>query len=58
MTREEAIKQHTCEDCISRQALLDGLTSIAKAKAKSDTQKALMGRIMFFTEQLPSVTLQ
>lgn len=43
-------------DAISRQAVLDGLASIAKAKAKSDAQKSLMGRVMFFTEQLPSVT--
>jgi len=42
-------------DCISRQMMLDGLARIAKAKAKSDTQKSLMGRIIFFTEHLPSV---
>ena len=46
------------KDCISRKAVLDGLASIAKAKAKSDTQKSLMGRVMFFTEHLPSVTPQ
>lgn len=45
-----------CEDCISRKAELDGLASIAKAKAKSDAQKALMGRVMYFTKQLPPVT--
>lgn len=45
-------------DLISRQAVLEGLASIAKAKAKSDAQKSLMGRVMFFTEQLPSVTPQ
>jgi hypothetical protein len=45
-------------DLISRQAVLDGLASIAKAKAKSDAQKSLMGRVMFFTEQLPPVTPQ
>ena len=44
-----------CEDCISRKAELDGLASIAKAKAKSNAQKALMGRVMYFTEQLPPV---
>lgn len=44
-----------CEDAISRQAMLDGLASIAKVKAKSDAQKSLMGRVMFFTEQLPPV---
>jgi hypothetical protein len=43
-------------DAVSRQAVLNGLANIAKAKAKSDAQKALMGRVMFFTEQLPSVT--
>lgn len=42
------------EDC--RQAVLDGLASIAKVKARSDAQKSLMGRVMFFTEHLPSVT--
>lgn len=52
----EALGQEPCEDAISRQAVLDGLASIAKAKAKSDAQKSLMGRVMFFTEHLPSVT--
>ena len=52
----KALKQEPCEDAISRQAVLDGLASIAKAKAKSDAQKALIGRVMFFTEQLPPVT--
>jgi len=47
-----------CEDAISRQAMLDGLARIAKAKARSDAQKSLMGRVMFFTEHLPSVTPQ
>ena len=51
----KALEQQPCEDAISRQAVLDGLASIAKAKAKSDAQKSLMGRVMFFTEQLPSV---
>jgi len=45
-------------DLISRKAAIDGLASIAKAKAKSDSQKSLMGRVMFFTEHLPSVTPQ
>lgn len=52
------VNPQPCEDAISRQAVLDGLASIAKAKAKSDAQKSLMGRIMFFTEHLPSVTPQ
>lgn len=51
----KALDQQTCEDCISRKTELDGLASIAKAKAKSDAQKALMGRVMYFTEQLPPV---
>jgi len=51
-----ALKAEPCEDAISRQAMLDGLASIARAKAKSDAQKSLMGRVMFFTEQLPPVT--
>ena len=42
-------------DNISRQATLYGLASIAKAKAKSDAQKSLMGRAMFLVEQMPSV---
>lgn len=54
----KALRSQPCEDCISRQAVLDGLASIAKAKAKSDAQKSLMGRVMFFTEHLPSVTPQ
>jgi hypothetical protein len=45
-------------DAISRQAVLDGLASIAKAKARSDAQKSLMGRVMFFAERLPPVTPQ
>lgn len=52
----ECLEQQPCEDCISRQAVLDGLASIAKVKARSDAQKSLMGRIMFFVEQLPPVT--
>ena len=51
-----ALKAEPCEDVVSREAVLDGLASIAKAKARSDAQKVLMGRVMFFTEQLPLVT--
>ena len=61
MSRGEAIKaleHEPCGDAISRQAVLDGLASIAKIKAKSDAQKSLMGRVMFFIEQLPTVTTQ
>lgn len=54
----ELLDPEPCDSCISRQAVLDGLSSIAKAKAKSDSQKALMGRVMFFTKQLPPVTPQ
>lgn len=49
-------KAQYCEDCISRQAVLNGLASIAKVKARSDAQKSLMGRSMFFVEQLSPVT--
>lgn len=52
----EALKAEPCGDCVSRRAMLDGLASIAKAKARSDAQHALMGRVMFFTEHLPPVT--
>ena len=52
----KALEQQTSEDCISREAVLNGLANIAIAKAKSDAQKALMGRVMYFIEQLPSVT--
>lgn len=45
-----------CEDAISRQAVINGLASIAKAKARNDAQKSMMGRSMFFVEQLPTVT--
>lgn len=55
---EKALEKEPCEDAVSRQAVLDGLASIAKAKAKSDAQKSLMGRVMFFVEQLPPVTPQ
>ncbi len=51
----EALKAEPCEDAVSRRAMLGGLASIAKAKAKSDAQKSLMGRVIFFTEQLPPV---
>lgn len=54
----EELEQEPCDDCISRQAVLDGLANIAKAKARSDAQKALMGRVMFFTEKLPPVNPQ
>jgi hypothetical protein len=46
------------DDLISKQAVLDGLASIAKVKARSDAQKSLMGRAMFFVEKLPPVTPQ
>ena len=46
----------TCEDAVSREAVINGLASIAKAKAKSDAQKSMMGRAIFFVEQLQSVT--
>jgi hypothetical protein len=52
----EELEKEPCEDAISRQAVLDGLANIAKAKAKSDAQKSLMGRVMFFAEHLPPVT--
>lgn len=57
MTNKDVISRdcNNCDDCISRQAVLDGLASIAKVKARSDAQKSLMGRVMFFVEQLPSV---
>lgn len=45
-------------DLIERQAVLEGLANIAKAKAKSDAQKSLMGRTMFFVERLPSVSAE
>ena len=54
----KALEQQPCDDAISRQAVIDGLISIAKTKAKSDAQKSLMGRVMFFVEKLPSVTPQ
>ena len=59
--QEEIIKvleQGPCEDAISRQAVLDGIAIIVKAKAKSDAQKSLMGRVLFFTEHLPPVNPQ
>lgn len=46
----------TSTDAVSRQAVLEGLAIIAKVKARSDAQKSLMGRVMFFVEQLPFVT--
>ena len=50
-----ALQTEPCEDCISREAALAGLANIAKAKAKSDAQKAMMGRAMFFIERLQYV---
>ena len=58
---EDASKRYRtepCDDAISRQEVLEGLARIAKAKAKSDVQKSLMGRVLFFTEHLPPVTPQ
>lgn len=52
------LKEQASEDCISRKAALYGLASIAKAKAKSDAQKSLMGRVMVFIEQLSPVAPQ
>lgn len=54
----QLLKEESCEDAISRQAVLDGLANIAKATARSDAQKALMGRVMFFTKNLPPVNPQ
>lgn len=51
-------KTNRCEDAVSRRDVLDGLASIAKAKARSDAQKAMMGRTMFFVEQLPPVSTE
>ena len=44
------------DDLIRRRSVLEGLASIAKAKARSDAQKSMMGRTMFFVERLPSVS--
>lgn len=54
----KALEQQPSEDAVSREAVLEGLANIAKAKAKSDAQKSMMGRCMFFVEQLPPVTPQ
>lgn len=54
----KALEQQPCEDAISREAVIGGLANIAKAKAKSDAQKSMMGRCMFFVEQLSPVTPQ
>lgn len=51
-------EKEPCEDAISREKVLEGLACIAKAKAKSDAQKSMMGRTMFFVEQLPSVSTE
>lgn len=40
---------------ISRQAVIDGLVTIAAKKCKGDPQKALMGRAIYFVEHLPSI---
>ena len=50
-----ALSAEPCEDAISRQAVIYGLAVIAKAKARSDAQKSLMGRSMFFVEHMPPV---
>ena len=49
-------KAQIFEDAVSREAVLNGLKNIAKAKAKSDAQKSMMGRAIFFVEHLPPVT--
>ena len=51
----EELEREPCENAISREVLLNSLANIAKANAKSDAQKALMGRVIFFTEHLPPV---
>lgn len=43
-------------DLVERKAVLDGLATIALIAAKSEAQKALMGRAIYFVEQLPSIT--
>ena len=42
-------------DLISRKAVLYNLAAIAKAKAKSEAQKSLMGRCIFMIESLPPI---
>ena len=54
--QKDMAEQEPCEDAISRKAAIDGLASIAKAKAKSDAQKSMMGRSMYFIEHLPPVS--
>lgn len=54
LNKEIPKEEQTDGDLISRQAVIEGLARIAKAKAKSDAQKALMGRSMYFVENLPS----
>lgn len=43
------------DDLISRQAAIYNLANIAKNCAKSDKQKALMGRCIYMIENMPSV---
>ena len=43
------------DDLISRQATIYNLANIAKNCAKSDKQKALMGRCIYMIENMPSV---
>lgn len=53
--RRSEVPKEPCEDAISRQAVIDGLFSIAEVKAKSDAQKLLVGEVIAFMDQLPSV---
>lgn len=43
------------DDLISRQTAIYNLANIAKNCAKSDKQKALMGRCIYMIENMPSV---
>ena len=53
---EVKAEQEQSTDAVSRQVLIEELTNIAKMKAKSDAQKALIGRCIYFIEHLPPVT--
>ena len=43
-------------ELINKTDLILNLATIAKAKAKSDAQKVLMGRCIFMSEKMPVIT--
>lgn len=55
---EEIVAGDDEGDVISRKEVLDHLAIIAKRQAKSYAQKSMMGRVMYFVENMDAVNMK